>query len=283
MKISEFIAEIESNFPTYAKDLDKVSIKYDVLQQLRIFGLNIAQVSEQVLQVSNSKATLPEDFKSLKLALKLKAAGHNIQGEVDSYTYKETVENYKWFDEVNQEYVDDGCPKIVRESINFPKGKVNFFYNYSWLSLVRGIKKNVISKDCLNFHPSIRNAYADEINITGTTLNTNFTDGEIYIQYYGLPTDEEGEIIIPEFTTGDLLTYITQYVKVNIAERLIQNNLNPQGISQLYPTWKSELPMLGIKARKEAIFNNLDKDWNKKFKALNRRDIAVFNLPKLNF
>lgn len=287
MNLTQFISEIESSFPTYARDLDKVSIKYDVLQQLRIFGLNIAEMHEKVLKVRNSKAILPNNFKSLKLALKLQAVGCNIQGDIEdftkSYIYKERIENGRWFDEVNQQYVDTGCATIIRESINYPQGKADLFYDFTWLSVVKGIKKDVVSGDCLNLHPSIRNAYPHEINITGNTLNTNFTEGEIYIQYYGLPTDETGEIVIPEYTTSDILTYITQYVKVNIAERLIQNNLNPQGIVQLYPNWKSELTMLKRAALSEAKFAGLDKNWNKKFKKLNREYMSSFNLPNLNF
>ena len=46
-----------------------------------------------------------------------------------------------------------------------------------------------------------------------------------------------------------------------------------------------ELPkkdlMLKAGALKEAKFANLPKDWGKKFKALNRRDIAIFELPKI--
>lgn len=279
--LTQFLSEIESSFPTYAKDLDKVSIKYDVLQQLRIFGLNIAETTEKVIKVKNSKATLPDNFKSLKLALKLNAVGYNLEGDyedfVKSYIYKERVENARWFDEVNQQYVDTGCATIIRESINYPKGKVNLFYEYNWMSLVKGIKKDVVSGDCLNLHNSIRNSYPHEINITGNTLNTNFSEGEIYIQYYGLPTDENGEVVIPEYTTSDILTYITQYVKVGIAERLIQNNLNPQGIAQLYPSWKAELPMLKAGALRESKYNGLDTDWNKKFKELNKRDISSYD------
>lgn len=287
MKITELIAELESDFPTYAKDIDKVSVKYDVIQQLRLFGLNIAEDFEQVLQVKNSKATLPDNFKSLTMALKLKPCGHHYEGNeedlIDSYIYRERIETPRYFDEVNQEYVNPGCSTVITESINYKKSPLKFYYNYEWLSLVKGVNKTDLSTDCLNLHPSIRDTYPHKINITGNTINTNFSEGQIYIKYKSLPIDEDGEIIIPQYTTGEILAYIIQYVKVRIAEKLIANNLNPIGISQLYPMWKNELPMLKRAARRESLFYGLNTDWHKKIKILNARDIAVFNLPNLNF
>jgi hypothetical protein len=53
--------------------------------------------------------------------------------------------------------------------------------------------------------------------------NTNFKKGLIYIKYNSLPSDENGEITIPIITTGDILRYITNYVKIQIAENLILN------------------------------------------------------------
>jgi hypothetical protein len=283
MTLTEFIAELESAFPTYAKDIDKITVKTDVIGRLKIFGNNIAELRETVLKVENSRAILPEDFKSLRLALKVESKGCNSksQNTTESYIYKERIENPAWYDEINQEYVTSCDSKIITEKITIGNENVEFYYDYEWLSLVKGIKKDTISSECLNLHPSIRDAYKNEINITGNTINTNFREGKIYVQYYGLPT-EDGEIIIPEITTGDILQYIKQYVKVEIAEKLIANNLNPQGIAQLYPNWKAELPILKAAALREAKFFNF-KNWGKKFKTLNRRDIAVYNLPKFRF
>ena len=146
--------------------------------------------------------------------------------------------------------------------------------------MVKGIKKDGIAVDCLNLHPSIRNSYKKEINISGNTLNANFSEGSVYIQYFSIPSNELGEIEIPEITTGDILEYIKQYIKVEIAEKLIANNQQPGGLAQLYPSWKSELPMLKSAALKEAKFSGLTKNWSKNFKALNKREFAFFNLPR---
>ena len=281
MNLSQFISEVETSLSNYVQDIDRISIKMWVIQRLRIFGNNIAELKETVVKVENSKATLPEDFKSLKMALKVKGVGCNTPSKdvTDTYIYKQRIENPAYYDEINQTYITTCNPKLITETITINNHPVEFYYQHEWLSLVKGIKKDGIAVDCLNLHPSIRNSYKKEINISGSTLNANFNSGQIYLQYYGLPMSED-EIEIPEITTGDILEYVMQYVKVQIAEDLIANNKNPQGIAQLYPSWKAELPMLKSAALKESKFSNLGKNWSKNFKALNKREFAFFNLPR---
>lgn len=285
--LSEFTAEIMAQFPTYEKDIDKVSIKTDVIDRLRKFGNNIAHINESIEDIVNSKTTLPKDFKSLKLALKINPIGYNIEGDrkniTDSYIYKQRIENPAYFDEVNQEYITTCDSKVITEKITINNSNLNYYYSPTWLSVTKGFNKSGFGSKCLNLHPSIRNSYPHEININGRTLNTNFSTGQIYIQYYALPTDENGEIVIPEYTTGDIYNYIETYVKTRIAENLIANNLNPQGIVQLYPTWKQELRELKAAALKESKFKGAGKQWQEKLKKRNRQEIRKFELPLLNY
>lgn len=283
--LTEFTAEIIAKFPTYEKDIDKISIKTDVIDRLRKLGNNITYINETILEVENSKAKLPEDFKSLKLALKIKPKGCEIKGDkkqaTESYIYKERIENPAYFDEVNQEYVTTCGSKLITEKITLNNSNLTYYYEPTWLSVTKGFNKTGFGVECLNLHPSIRNKYPHEINITQRNINTNFSNGQIYVQYYSLPTNEEGEIVIPEYTTGDIYNYIETYVKVRIAEDLIANNLNPQGIVQLYPTWVSQLRDFKRAALTESKFHGLGKKWQGKVKSINRREINKFNLPSL--
>jgi len=289
MNIKEFIAEIESSFESFysSGDIDKLSIETNVISRLRLFGNNICQVKEKILDIENSMGYLPKDFKSLKLALKVKPIGTNAclnnKEITDSYIYKERIENPAYFDEVNQEYIKSCHSKIITEKITINNNLIDFYYEPQFLSLVSGIKKDGIAVDCLNLHPSIRKQYLHQINIINSVVNTNFSKGQIYVQYNALPTDEEDEILIPEITTGDILTYITQYVKVMIAEDIIANNRNPQGLTQLYPMWKQELPSLKRAAIVESKFAGLGTKWGKQFKRDSQKHTAQFNLPILKF
>src|SRR5690606_27622067 len=130
--LSEFTAEIIAQFPTYEKDIDKVSIKTDVIDRLRKFGNNIAYLNESIEDVVNSKVVLPEDFKSLKIALKVNPVGYNIEGDkkniTDSYIYKQRIENPAYFDEINQEYVTTCDSKIITEKITINNSNLNYYY-----------------------------------------------------------------------------------------------------------------------------------------------------------
>lgn len=284
MTISELMSELESDLSSFVKDINRISVKTNIINQLRIFGTNVTQLKEKVEIVKNSKLYLPDDFKSLKLALRLHGTGYNTQGapEPTEQIIRQRIENGAWFDEVNSEYVTTCDPKIITEKIIIDNSAVNFFYEPQWMSPVKNIKKDGIDSKCLNIHPSIRNTYPDEFSITGSVMNFNFSNGSVYFQYNALPTDENGEIIIEEFTTGDLREYIMLYCKVKIAEDLIVNNKNAQGLGQMYQAWSQQLPLLKSAALKECRFANLGKSWQRKFKEKNRKEnIAFYNLSGL--
>lgn len=283
--LENFIAEVETTFANYTEtgDISSISIKMWVIHCLRQMGNNITDLRETIVEVKNSKADLPDSFKSLKLALKLNPEGISIKGDKelvkDAYIYKQRIENPAWFDRNTHEYVTTCESKIITEKIYIGGQLTEFHYKPEWLSLTKGIKKDILAVDCQNINPAIRNSYPHEINITGRTLNTNFSNGSVYIQYNSLPTDEDGEIIIPEITTGDLYHYIENYVKTKIAENLILNQKNPIGIAQLIPLWEQKLPQLKAAALRECKFSSFSKGWEAKFAQQNKRNIAIFTLP----
>lgn len=285
MSLEEFNVEIFTTFENYTNtgELSPVSIKMWVIHCLRQMGNNITDIRETIVDVKNSRATLPESFKSLKLALKLNPEAYSIKGNEEalknSYIYRQRIENPAWFDRNTQQYITTCDSKIVTEKILMGGETTEFYYKPEWLSLTKGIKKDVLSVDCKNIDPSIRNSYPHEINITGRTLNTNFSEGSVYIQYNSLPTDEEGEIMIPEITTGDLFHYIENYVKTKVAEYLIINQRNPTGIAQLIPLWEQKLPQLKAAALRECKFSSFSKGWEAKFAQQNKRNIAIYTLP----
>lgn len=285
MTLDEFIAEIENTFKNYSDtgDIDRVSIKMWVIHCLRQMGNNICEVREAVMDVHNSQVLMPEGFKSVKLALKLKPEGCKILGNhvraTEAYIYKQRIEQEAWFNRLTLEYETNCNSKIITERILLNDQPTEFYYTPQWLSVVKGFKKDSFDVDCLNLHASIRN-FPHEISVNNRTINCNFKTGQIYIRYNSLPVDDfQNEIIIPELTTLDIVHYIENYVKVKLAENFIVNSLNPQGLSQLYSVWAQELPMKKRAALTEAKFANLSKGWENKLKILNHREIAKFDLP----
>lgn len=282
MTLEEFIAEIENTFKNYTEtgDVSRLSIKTWVIECLREFGKNICEKNEDFLEVRNSSAKLPENFKSLILAVRLHNVDYDQSTQKDSYVYEEIIENPGYYDWTTNQFVTNCDGKLITKKIITPTETVKRYYQPQYLSIVKGFNKRSFDVDCINLNPAIRDAEPYKINITNTTLNTNFKTGEIYIQYNSFPLDEDGEIIIPEYTTGDLVKYVSNFVKIKLAEELILNNKNPTGIQNLIPMWlQKEVPLRNA-AMSECTFNSLSSNWTKKYKQRLQAEENKFNLPR---
>lgn len=280
--LDEFIAEIETTFSTYAEtnDIDKVSIKTWVIECLRPFGKNICDKRETLIKIENSRALLPETFKSLHLAIKI--TDKNIEKSQETkklIVEKQKIENPAQWSDVTRDYYVNYCEsKITTEKIYLYNEPKDVFHNYQWLSLVKGMQKDTIAVDCLNMHPNIRNNFADKISITNRTLNTNFKTGEIYIQYNSLPCDEDGEIAIPIITTGSIKKYVKNYVSIEFIKSLIINQKTSQGLSQILPIFMQDNRLLEMEAKSEANWSGLTPGWEKRMYIKNRQAQARYDL-----
>ncbi len=283
---SEFVAEVENTFQNFTEtnDIDRISIKSWVISCLREMGKNICDRREGFVEIKNSQGNLPETFKSLILALKLKPEGCQILGDKNkaekSYIYKQRIEQPAYFDWVTNEYVTNCKTKIVTEKVIMDTEAAEFYYTSELLSVVKGFKKDSFDVDCVNINPMLRESYPSQININGRTIQTNFPTGRIYLQYNSLPTDEEGEIYLPEFSTGDFVKYVENYVKIKIAENLILNNKNPTGVSQMLPMWLQQNVMLRNAAKSECNWNGLSKNFGKNYKRRLQIEASYYNLPR---
>lgn len=288
MTLTNFFAEVETTFSNFAEtgDIDRLSIKGWVISCLREFGKNICEKREAIIEVKNSQAKLPETFKSLILALDLTPEGYKIHGDVekakDSFIYRERIEQSGYYDWIEKVFVPSCAEaKVITESIVCNHQAVDLYYKPNYLSVVKGFKKDSFDVDCINLHPSIREAYPNQISINKTTLQTNFKEGRLYIQYNSLPTSEDdGEVEIPFFTTGDIEKYIENYVKIRIAENLILNSKNPTGVTSLLQMWIQQSISLRNAAKSEANFSGLPKNWYKNYNRKLQIEFDKYNLPR---
>lgn len=280
ISINELIAEIEAKYPTLAEsgDIDKNSIVFTVINALRKFGVNVQKLKSEVLFIDNSKAMLPEDFKTLKKINLLDPIGCTIDGNKEdiknSYIFRQRIENPAYWNEITAEYVARCDTKIITEKIELNNSKLNYHYHPKELEIVNTPEANSIAADCIK----TKSPY--KATISNSVLNTNFDRGRVYIEYYSLQTNEDGDLVIPIFSTGAIYDYIENLIKIEISEYLINNNLNPQGISQLYQVAiQKDIPLKSL-AMKESKFHGLGKDWDKSFKRNNQKYFTKFRLPR---
>lgn len=282
--LDQFIAELETIFTNYAatNDIDRNSIKGWVVECLRRFGKNICDKKEIVIKVENSRATLPETFRSMNVGLRL--FDDFARKEEDNkrlIVERQKIENPAYWSDVTMDYFVNYCEsKITTEKIYTYYEHENRCYNYQFLDVIKGTSKDTIAVDCLNLNPIIRNDYPNKVSITKRTMSTNFKNGLVYLNYNSLPSDED-EIAIPIFSTGDIEKYIKNYVKIQIAEYLILNDKNPTGIAQMMGMWKQDDRLMFIEAKSEANWNGINlSNFQRQIYKKNRENQNRYTLPR---
>lgn len=270
ISLEQFTAEIETSLSNYAEsnDIDRQSIKTWVIQALRKFGKDICEKNETVVEVKNSRALLPETFKSLTFAVKVKTKPFTEEESKQLILERKFIENPAVYDILSGDYVVNFCEtRVVTEKV-YSNVESTKFYGYELLALSPNINRDTIDVSCFNLHPQLAQK-PNEINIVNRTLSANFKEGYIFLRYNSLPSDENGEISIPIISTGEILEYCEAFVKTRITENLIINNKNPQGLSQLYTTFKQDEKVKYHAAQCEAKMGGLSKGWDRRMYATN--------------
>jgi hypothetical protein len=280
-RIDELIAEVRNDLNKYdaAGLIDEVSVTRDIVKGLRRFGNAVTELHETVLELENGRATLPENFHNLLLAALCEPVGYkkfSTDSLITSHFYKEkTIRKQVWNE------CDSCCSEtsesLIRENVYFDGQNAEFFYkNPTILSLGKTINKNVYNEKCRN---KIIKDNPDIITINELTLTANFSEGYIYIQYYGLPMDEDGQIDIPETKNGSLETYLEYHVKRRLAERLLANG-DAQGLSSMYQVYASQEEIALRNATNEVKSKHFTMNSFRKIAIRNRIESSKFDINR---
>lgn len=284
--IKQIISEIETELSSFAEsgDIDRNSIKRRCILEMNRFGNNLLSKNETILDITNSQVELPENFRSLKLALKLDPFGMYAdevdQEELGTYLSKKTIVNPVYYDRVSNEYIDSCKTKVVEEIITLHSGTAKVGYTPQWLTIVPSINRQGYAVDCANLSKELRGKGYNQISINNKILQTNFSIGKVYIQFNGYELDDEGEIIVPEGWHGNLEKYLIAYNLKEITKTLIANNKNPQSLSQLLPVYIQESNDYFKLAQTEWKFIG-SKGWEDKVIKNNRKRFNSFSLPRM--
>lgn len=272
--VEALIAQVKSDFSKYADAglIDDTSLYRDITLGLKRFGNDIMQIHETVVEVKKGYAELPQSFFSLYGAWLCNPLGYVNSDQakqdalINSTVYRErTIETKTWSEcDANCETITEN---VIRENLYYNGNNVQFLYNNPQL-LKLGKSFNRI-----NCHSACRNKIVrdnpNEIVILNYRLQANFNDGYIYMQYYGLPVDEEGNIDIPETPNGHLETFLEYFLKRRIAERLMANN-DALGLQSLYQVYKQEENVSLRNASTELKMSKLKPSTFQKMKMLNK-------------
>jgi len=267
----ELIAEILTEFKKYDESglIDYRSLNRWIKNEIKRFGNNVMQLTEKVLRVENGIAELPENFFNLYFAVKCTPESHCFEkGDKthfqSSYFYTQRLENtYEWDNQSNSHKgVDFKC---IEEKLLFNDASVTFRYsNPILMKPVKGLKREFISNVCpnLKIHKS-----PYEFNIVGEKVQVNFKEGDIYIQYYGLPLNEDNDLEIPD--NRNLQEYLIAYCKRKIIEMVWSNDDDTNLINKLQYFKQEEDRLYGF-AQTSVKFENLG-NWDRRIRKNNIR------------
>lgn len=276
MKIDSLIAEIEKSMSQYktAGLIDKADLYRWTNLALKNFGQSICTLTEKVVQVKDGKAFLPEGFHSLHFAAHCSPKGYYVSnnhrpGIISSNIWRERVERKLEWDSCEPCCTTES-ETIISEDIYLDDNLITFYYqNPVVLKLGKAFKKDLCTNECKN---RLVKESPYEINIVGTTLQANFNNGYIYIQYYGLEQDEKGLPLIPDTPKRKVEVYIEYHLKKKLLEQLLLNGDDVNLINMLSYYSQQERIEYPL-AMSDAKFQTLNYNSYKKLAQQNRRAI----------
>lgn len=273
MTRKQIVAEILSGMRQYneAGLIDVKTLNLDIKNELRRFGSLVTERTEDVVEVVNGFAELPEDFWSLYLAIKCTKEDSISNGDGSSsivqdsqfYTQR-TTSDYVWD---NQSKSHNQVDYQTVEEITYltldNTAKVRYSHPVL-LRLTKGVNRKYCTKDCKNLQLNLQSPY--EINIIGDKIQTgaNFRKGHIYLQYDGFPKDEEtGDLLIPEVV--NLEKYLVAYGKYKSLENLWLNG-DDADLTTKVQYFRQEAQGLFLPAMTQIKMEGLGQQWANNYK-----------------
>jgi hypothetical protein len=198
-------------------------------------GLRIQKTKETVLEIEKGKARLPEDFQVMNFALicgnytivEVPPQGTNVQEIAPGYRpwiESNTCSDCNGTSPETTCMTQCGTDYTLVQMVNTVRREFRTFAPISFRS------SQFVDVDCPNAcSPRWQNK--DEAYIKDGWVYTNFTDGNVYINYQADMVDDENNILVPDHPM--LNEYYEYALKKRILENLVLDNVNVSGQYQL--------------------------------------------------
>lgn len=275
-RLDNLIAEIEEDFSQYksAGLIDRASLYRWANIALKNFGQSICSIQETVITVEKGFAPLPKNFFSLHLAVKCSYKGWQAKEEdipilQNTLVWKERVEKQITYNQCNPCCKEVGEVEVTENYYFNDKTFTVAYDNFMPLRLAKGINRDSCANSCVN---KIFNKAEHEINIQNNTLYTNFTEGLVYMQYYGIEMDENGLPLVPQTPKAHVETYLEYHLKRRLLEKIMSNGDDVNAINLLKYYVDQERMSFPL-AMADAKYQTLTPDSYRKLAMINKRDM----------
>lgn len=240
--------------------IDEMSVYSWVVRALKRFGTLNSTLQEEILNIKNNQANLPQNFIKLKVALKCTPHSYFVD-KID-----DTIQESRWWIERHEKGTEwDSCDsdcnttsveKKVVEKLYYKGNSVTYYYNNPViLKVVEGIKKKQCTSDCINLKST--SEFSISIMKNSSRLQTNFNTDKIFIQYYGYDIGDDDLIEIPDTNQGHLIEYLEYFCKSKIMENIVANGDNTKNevqMMQYYQVKEVDLFALAMTDAKASLF-----------------------------
>jgi len=242
-------------------------------------------MGETILHVENKRAKLPDNFWQLYLAVNCELQGYTTDDDENvlqnSLFFRERIEGTQEWDNMSETYIAKDF-SYVKEDLVFKNSRASFYYgNPTFLTLKKGFNKSVCAPGCANLRNLLVDQSPNTIDIVGDYINANYDSGTIYMQYRGLPADEDGNIIIPETQHNRLQEYLIYYCRMRILEEVVSGK--DDDVSNLLQYYHGRQRDAFQLAMTEVKFEGLGKGWAAKIRNKQRKQTLKYDvmLPKV--
>lgn len=284
MDFKEFASDIKSSLQSHVSSglVDDMKIYDLLLEGLSDLGTLPTIRIETILTIKNSKAKLPDGFKSLYSAIKCEPfvivpeQEQNPDILLDVLQYKVRETSNKHWNICNPCDVDITESCVVEKVYIKDKGNFKAVYNNPCplrLKVTPHVKRTKCDKDCKNFS---ENNSPYEISINNKYLYTNFKEGSIFLVYNGLDMDDEGFVIIPETNTDSIRKYVKAYVTKELMKQMMLNGDATQTDQTFYQILTQESQKYLQQASGELKMMRILPSMDKYVKKI-RREFDVYN------
>lgn len=276
--IKEIIAEVLTQLRKY-DDLgliDYITLKEVILSECRRFGSNVMELRHGIVEIVGGFGKLPEGFYKLDWAmLYVPVEDADCEDEEDwRNVFEESkvrVTDYEWDNQSNSHYRKAYKEITVKKKIRGQEQRVRL-RPYIMPSLTKGLSRDILTDSCLNKKV---NRYGDypQISLSFGRIMTNFKEGDLVIQYRGLP-EVDGEVCVD--SDDNLINYLIYQSCAKMLETMWTND-DIQGVGEKLSYYKAEANRYKDLADISVKFNNLPPDWNKSFERRNKKYLRKHN------
>lgn len=298
----QIFAEIKNKLKVYDQQglVDDISLNNWMKENIKEFGGNIMNEYQLSLRVENGRAKLPDNFWSLKGAVKCESMGYSkaekksekhVQRRISYLEWTDIHDYYNWLE--GKPCLEDSDSRYITETLFFETpndhapnsgnnlggsnnpfggGYYNFYYNNPQpLYLKPHVYKVRCDADCPNI--DTHSPYEVSIDEQHNYITTNFNEGFIWLWYKGLPCDEAGDLMIPDTDRDKLKNYIIYFAIVRTLQDLLLSEDDPNVFNKLqvfqplmeqyYYDAKSESISKGLLGWSTKLINNNRRNTNK--------------------